>query len=83
MTLTKERTCSFRLNTQLKGTGPSSIFVDALPESLEGQVAIKNMDESSFNSAEDSLQKTLTQPKEAYFDYIQTIQANAMFCEVT
>ena len=70
-----------RLNT-LKKTGSSaSLFIQAKPGTKYETIYKTNMDDSSFNEAEDSINKTIQMPNQAYFGRLDRLSSHEK-CQV-
>ena len=65
-----------RLNTDSKSSASGSIFSQANPNTVYGSIFESNMDDSSFNAANDSLIKTSTLPRQAFSGYQEDVSAN-------
>ena len=60
MTMSKVHSIK-RLNTSARESSASSAFSEAPSSTIHGLVAVKNMDESSFDLKSTSIQRTLSQ----------------------
>ena len=63
------------MNTYSRHTYFGSIFDQASPNSIYGVIFEKNMDDSSFNSWNESLIKAVTLSKQAYGGYQEDVSA--------
>jgi len=57
-----------------KDYAPGAYYAGADPNSLQGQVMRKNMDDSSFQLRQSSVQRTLTSPKMGHMDNPENIE---------
>ena len=65
-----------RLNTGSRTGSFGTIFTQANPNTVYESIFQNNMDDSSFNWAE-SLIKTITLPRQAYFHFQHSVSDNA------
>ena len=71
------------MNTAGKDNAFALYWIEAHENSILRQVFDMNMDESSFNSLEESMKKTIETRNQAFFYYEEYLTANPAFgCKV-
>ena len=72
---------SYRLNTDGRNGATASFFIQAKPGTKYETIYKTKMDKSSFNSKQESINKTIQRPNQAYFGRLDKLSAHHE-CEV-